>query len=194
VTPLPSAAACGRAARRPRRRAATGAAGLAVALAAALSVGGCMGLGDSLSGPAPAPPPVATDAAVGAGVNIPPGSGEDFIVNVGRRVFFKGGSAEIDATAQVTLDKQALWLNRFPNWNVKVQGFADDPGAPEANMALSLRRAEAVRDYLIRQGVAPVRMRVKAYGRDRLVRDCPDIDCQSQNRRVIINLEGDEDR
>lgn len=173
--------------------AAARAAGRALALAAALSLAGCMGLGDTLSGSTQVPPPNVTDAAVGAGVNIPPGSGEDFIVNVGRRVYFKAGSADIDDTARVTLDKQALWLNRFPNWNVKIQGFADDPGTAEANMALSLRRAEAVRDYLIRQGVAPIRTRVKAYGRDRLVRDCPELECQSQNRRVITNLEGDQD-
>ncbi|MFC7400236.1 OmpA family protein [Chelatococcus sp. GCM10030263] len=165
---------------------------LAFALVAALATAGCV------SGPmAGAPKATANvqDAPVGAGVDVPPGSNEDWIVNVGRRTYFKEGSATLDDTAKVTLDHQAEWLARYPRWKVKVQGFSDDPGSEAANMALSMKRAEAVRDYLVAQGVAPQRTRVKGYGRtaERLVRDCPDISCKSQNRRVITNLEGDED-
>mgnify|MGYP001767361588 CR=1 FL=1 len=163
------------------------AAALALALATALTGAGCLGTTETVA------TPNVTDAPAGAGINIPPGSSEDYIVNVGRRTYFKADSAEVDATAMVTLDKQAAWLARYPAWKVKIQGFADDPGTPEQNMALSLKRAEAVRTYLASRGVAPERMRVKAYGRDRLVRDCPEIECKSQNRRVITNLEGDED-
>ena len=42
-------------------------------------------------------------------------------------------------------------------------------------------------------GVGADRLRVKSYGKERLVRDCADLSCKSQNRRVITNLEGDED-
>lgn len=111
------------------------------------------------------------------------------MVNVGRRTYFRAGSAELDETARVTLQKQAEWLNRYPQWPVKIQGFADDPGSPAENRSLSQRRAEAVRDYLISLGVSPDRLTAKGYGRDRLVRDCPDISCTSQNRRVITNLQ-----
>jgi peptidoglycan-associated lipoprotein len=127
------------------------------------------------------------------GVNVQSGSEEDFIVNVGRRTFFGEGSAALDETAKVTLDKQALWLNQHPQWKVKVQGFADDPGTTAEQKALSQKRAEAVRDYLASKGVSPDRMKAKGYGRDRLVGDCADIECQAQNRRVITNPQEEPD-
>jgi peptidoglycan-associated lipoprotein len=120
-------------------------------------------------------------------VGLQGGSEEDFIVNVGRRTFFGEGSAALDETAKVTLDKQALWLNQHPQWKVKLQGFADDPGTTAEQKALSQQRADAVRDYLASKGISPDRLKAKGYGRDRLVGDCADIECKAQNRRVITN-------
>jgi peptidoglycan-associated lipoprotein len=125
----------------------------------------------------------------GGAIGVDPGSEKDFIANVGRRVFFKQNSAELDDTARVTLDKQAEWLQRNPSWTVKLQGFADDPGSAEKQTALSQKRAEAVRNYLASHGVDSSRLNAKGYGRDRLVGDCEDIECKSQNRRVITNLQ-----
>ena len=116
------------------------------------------------------------------------GSEEDFILNVGRRTFFVESSADLDDTGKVTLDKQADWLNKHKRWKVKIQGFSDDPGSPEQNVALSQRRADAVRDYLASKGVDKNRMWTKGYGKERIVRDCPELACKSQNRRVITNL------
>ncbi|MFC3265137.1 OmpA family protein, partial [Camelimonas abortus] len=142
----------------------------------------------------PARPPAGadvTDAPVGDGVNVRPGGREDFIVNVGRRVFFTEGSATLTAIARETLDSQAAWLKRYPHWRAKIQGFADDPGSDRDNLELGMRRARAVMDYLVARGVAAGRLRVKSYGReaDRLVRACADEACKAQNRRVITNLE-----
>lgn len=130
-----------------------------------------------------------TNAPVGGGINVAPGSEEDFMVNVGRRTFFTQGSAALDDTARVTLDKQAQWLNQYPQWKVKLQGSADDPGAPEAQRALSQKRADAVRNYLASLGIAPERMLAKGYGREKIGEDCPEIECKSQNRRVVTNLQ-----
>jgi peptidoglycan-associated lipoprotein len=134
-----------------------------------------------------------TNAPVQAAIDVRPGSEEDFIVNVGRRTFFKQGSAAIDETARMTLEKQAQWLQQNPHWKVKLQGFADDPGSPTQQTALSQRRAEAVRDYLASRGIAADRMKAKGYGRDRLVGDCADIECKAQNRRVVTNPQEDPD-
>lgn len=120
--------------------------------------------------------------------NMRTGSEEDFMLNVGRRTYFVENSAELDSTALVTLDKQANWLLANPGWLVKVQGFADDPGSEADNKSLSSRRAEEVMNYLVSRGVPANRMWAKGYGRDRLIRDCNDIVCKSQNRRVISNL------
>lgn len=131
----------------------------------------------------------ATDNAASGGINVTPGSEEDFMVSVGRRTFFKQSSAELDDTARTTLDKQAQWLNQYPQWKVKLQGSADDPGTPQAQTALSQKRADAVRNYLASQGIAQNRMLAKGYGRERIGEDCPEIECKSQNRRVITNLQ-----
>lgn len=149
-------------------------------------LGGCAGSATTPSAEPTALPDV-TNAPAYGGTQIAAGSEEDFMVNVGRRTFFAQGSAELDQTAKVTLQKQAQWLQQYPQWKVKLQGFADDPGGPEQNTAISQKRADAVRTYLASLGVAPDRMLAKGYGRDRLVQDCPDISCKAQNRRVITN-------
>ena len=153
-----------------------------------LPLAGCV----STAGPGTVPPmATATNAPVAAGINVQPGSEEDFVVNVGRRTFFKEGSAELDDTARVTLDKQAAWLQQYPVWKVKVQGFADDPGDPAQNLSLSRRRADAASAYLVTRGVAQSRLLAKGYGRDaeRLITNCNDVSCRAQNRRVISNIQ-----
>jgi len=155
-----------------------------------LSLAGCATDGGPTA-MTPAPLSTATNAPVGQGVNVQPGTEEDFVVNVGRRTFFKEGSAELDDTAKVTLDRQAAWLTRYPSWYVKVQGFADDGSAEKANLALSQKRAETVKTYLGSQGIAPTRVLAKGYGKDpeRLIRNCSDVSCRAQNRRVVTNLQ-----
>jgi len=167
--------------------------GLARILAASIAIllCGCASSGRSGSGGAPAVE--MTSAPTSTGTNLQAGSEEDFIVNVGRRTFFKQGSADLDETARVTLQKQAQWLQQHPQWKVKLQGFADDPGSPAQQKNISQRRADAVRNYLASLGVGPERMKAKGYGRDRLVGDCPDIECKAQNRRVVTNPQADPD-
>lgn len=138
------------------------------------------------------PPPDAPDAGnvpLQGGISVGSGSEEDFMVNVGRRIFFTEGSAALDETARMALDRQADWLRKYPQWKAKLQGSADDPGDPEAQKSLSQKRAEAVRDYLAQKGIARERLLAKGYGREKIGADCPEIECQSQNRRVITNLQ-----
>jgi peptidoglycan-associated lipoprotein len=129
-----------------------------------------------------------TGTSTGA-INVVPGSEQDFMVNVGRRTFFTQGSAALDDTARVTLDKQAQWLNLYPNWKVKLQGSADDPGNPQAQTTLSQKRADAVKNYLASRGIGPERMLAKGYGSEKNGDDCPEIECKAQNRRVVTNLQ-----
>jgi peptidoglycan-associated lipoprotein len=133
----------------------------------------------------------ATGVPVGGGVDVPPGSNEDFIVNIGRRTYFAENSAELDEVAKVTLQKQADWLARYASYKVKIVGYADDRGGAAGNNELGRKRAEAVRAYLASLGVAPARMRTKTYGneKERLVNDCSDLSCRAQNRRVVTVLE-----
>lgn len=151
----------------------------ALALCAMLSA--CNSIGEAST------PNVTNAAAAGFGA-ISAGSEEDFILNVGRRTYFAEGSATIDDTGRMTLDKQAEFLLANRNWYAKIQGFADDPGSDAANRTLSQQRAEAVLAYLTSKGVAANRLWAKGYGIDRKVRDCSEVECKAQNRRVVTNL------
>jgi len=164
---------------------------IAMMLGLPLLLAGCAGMEGGGRQVALAPAATATNAPAGQGVNLQPGSEEDFVVNVGRRTFFKEGSAALDETALATLDRQAAWLQAYPRWKVKVQGFADDSGAAELNLALSKKRAEAVRVYLAGKGITPDRLLAKGYGRDaeRLLTSCTDTSCKAQNRRVVSNIQ-----
>jgi peptidoglycan-associated lipoprotein len=117
-----------------------------------------------------------------------PGSAQDFVVNVGDRVFFDSDSSELSSQARATLDKQAQWLNQYSRYSFTIEGHADERGTREYNIALGARRAQATRDYLISRGVSAQRMRTISYGKERPVAVCNDISCWSQNRRAVTVL------
>ena len=126
-------------------------------------------------------------ALAGAG-NAPPGSQQDFVVNVGDRVFFETDSSELTPQAVSTLEKQAQWLRSYNQYAFLIEGHADERGTREYNIALGAKRAQTVRDYLASRGVNPQRMRTISYGKERPVAVCNDISCWSQNRRTVTVL------
>jgi len=128
-----------------------------------------------------------TDQA-GANAAATPGSAQDFVVNVGDRVFFETDSSELTPQARATLDKQAQWLGQYGRYAFTVEGHADERGTREYNIALGARRATTVRDYLSARGVDASRMRTISYGKERPVAVCNDISCWSQNRRSVTVL------
>jgi peptidoglycan-associated lipoprotein len=118
-----------------------------------------------------------------------PGSQQDFVVNVGDRVFFSTDSSELTPQSRATLDKQAQWLSTYSQYSqFTIEGHADERGTREYNIALGARRAQAVRDYLISRGIAANRMHTISYGKERPVALCDDISCWSQNRRAVTVL------
>jgi peptidoglycan-associated lipoprotein len=147
---------------------------LAVALAAGLALGACASS--------------ATHNQAGMAGSAAPGSQQDFVVNVGDRVFFETDSTELTPQARGTLDKQAQWLQAYNRYSFTVEGHADERGTREYNIALGARRAQAVHDYLAARGVDANRMRTISYGKERPVAVCNDISCWSQNRRAVTVL------
>ena len=125
--------------------------------------------------------------AVGAAT---PGSQQDFVVNVGDRVFFDSDATELNATAQATLDKQARWLSQYGSYAFTIEGHADERGTREYNFALGARRAESAKNYLVSRGIAASRIKTISYGKERPVAVCDDISCWSQNRRAVTVLKG----
>jgi peptidoglycan-associated lipoprotein len=117
-----------------------------------------------------------------------PGSQQDFVVNVGDRVFFETDSTELTPQSRATLDKQAQWLGRYNRYSFTVEGHADERGTREYNLALGARRAQVTRDYLVSRGINAQRIRTISYGKERPVAVCDDISCWSQNRRAVTVL------
>ncbi|WEZ82608.1 peptidoglycan-associated lipoprotein Pal [Rhizobium sp. 32-5/1] len=131
----------------------------------------------------------ANDLGLGANAATP-GSQQDFTVNVGDRIFFDTDSSSIRADAQSTLARQAQWLAKYPNYQITVEGHADERGTREYNLALGARRAAATKDFLASQGVPGNRMRTISFGKEKPVAVCDDISCWSQNRRAVTVLGG----
>src|SRR5256714_11086810 len=146
---------------------------LAAVLAVALAMGACAKNN-------------VTDGAMASAAT--PGSQQDFVVNVGDRVFFESDQTELSPQAIATLEKQAQWLQTYNRYAFTIEGHADERGTREYNIALGARRAQSVRSYLASRGVDPGRMRTISYGKERPVAVCNDISCWSQNRRAVTVL------
>ena len=114
-----------------------------------------------------------------------PGTQQDLVVNVGDRVFFDTDQSTLRADARATLQRQAAWLNQYPNVRVALEGHADERGTREYNLALGARRANSAKDYLVSLGVAPQRIQTISFGKERPVALCSDESCWSQNRRAV---------
>lgn len=95
-----------------------------------------------------------------------PGSAQDFVVNVGDRVYFDLDSHDVRADAGPLLDAQANWLRRYGSVRVRIEGNADERGTREYNLALGARRANAVRDYLVARGVTSDRISTISFGKE----------------------------
>jgi len=117
-----------------------------------------------------------------------PGSQQDFVVNVGDRVFFETDQTDLTPQGRATLDKQAQWLAQYNRYSFTVEGHADERGTREYNIALGAKRTQSVREYLIARGIDASRMRTISYGKERPVAVCDDISCWSQNRRAVTVL------
>lgn len=114
---------------------------------------------------------------------------EEFIGEVGDRVFFSSGNADLGRRAVAIVSAQAVWLKQQARLNASIEGHADEPSlSPQQNEALSEARAVAVRDRLVADGVAPERLSIVAWGRDGRISICAESQCQAQNRRAVTVL------
>src|SRR5258708_26212907 len=93
------------------------------------------------------------------------GSQQDFVVNVGDRVFFESDQTDLSPQATATLEKQAQWLQTYNRYSFTIEGHADERGTREYNIALGARRAQSLRSYLASRAIAPSRMRTISSGK-----------------------------
>jgi outer membrane protein OmpA-like peptidoglycan-associated protein len=102
---------------------------------------------------------------------------------------FNSNSSELNPNAQAIVEGFAEYLRTRPELRVEVQGHTDDVGDDAANLALSARRAEAVRNGLLRAGVESNRLQAKGYGEKKpLVPNTTDAARQKNRRTVFVVL------
>ncbi len=136
-------------------------------------------------------PNASLGAGAGAGAGaLDPSSIEYFQTSVGDTVYFETDSSSLSITGQDTLRRQAAWLADNPGMNATIEGHADERGTRDYNLALGARRASAVRNFLVGEGVAANRLRSVTYGKERPVSLCSNEGCWSQNRRAITVMAG----
>ena len=161
------------------------------ALAAALLLGACTHKQEAAAtAPPPVSPPPAASMPTPMTSSILPGSAQDFKVNVGDTVHFALNQYNIEDNDKGTLSKQAAWLARYPAVKLTVEGHCDERGTREFNLALGARRANAVKEFLVAQGVAAARLETVSYGKERPICTQSSEDCWSQNRRGVSVVAG----
>ncbi len=119
-----------------------------------------------------------------------PGSEQDLVANVGDRVFFTFAKSSLNSDSEVTLAKQSAWLAKYPSVEVLIACNTDERGTETYNLALGQRRADAARDYLLAEGVAPARISTISYGKDRPIVRGHDESAWQQNRNAITSVQG----
>ena len=128
------------------------------------------------------PLPLSQGAVTGQPTGALPGSAQDFVVNVGDRVYFDTDQHDVREDAGPILDAQSNWLRRYPAVRVRIEGNADERGTREYNLALGARRANSVRDYLVSRGVTADRISTISFGKEQPIDPGSGEDAWQRNR------------
>ena len=106
-------------------------------------------------------------------------------------VLFKTGSFELLSGARERLAKVSGIVLAYPSLHLDIEGYTDSVGTDEYNQRLSEKRAEAVRDYLVQQGIASDSVASAGMGKSDPVAPNDTPEGRQQNRRVELVLSGD---
>lgn len=107
-------------------------------------------------------------------------------------VGFAPGRFELTPAAQTTLARLAGILLAYPGLKLEIEGHTDSTGSAEGNQVLSERRAGAVRDFFLSQGVASSAMTARGFGSDRPVASNESADGRRANRRITCVISGSD--
>jgi len=105
-----------------------------------------------------------------------------------RNIFFNTASYELLPTSNAELDKLTALLKSNPTLRIELGGHTDNVGADAANMTLSDQRAQAVRDFVIAQGIDASRITAKGYGETKPVATNDTEEGRAQNRRTEVTV------
>ena len=128
-------------------------------------------------GPMPPPPPTIESLQA------------DMVAKSGSEiVYFAGQSHGLDAAAQATLTAQARWLRANPAVRARIEGHADERTPRDYALAIGERRADAVRDFLVLQGVPAAQLTILSWGKERPAVEGLSEMALALNRRAVTVL------
>jgi len=106
-------------------------------------------------------------------------------------VLFETAKYKLSTDAQLKLAKLSGIIQAHPGLSLTIEGYTDTTGTPDFNLKLSQQRADAVRDFLISQGLTPDTITANGLGQDHPVADNATAEGRKQNRRVEIIVSGE---
>lgn len=136
------------------------------------------------------PPPIAPVAPAPDGdfVEIPPLQ-VDLVMKAGSdRIYFAGQEYGLNVASRATLAAQARWLLANPMVRAVIEGHSDQRDTRDHALAVGERRAIAVRDFLVSQGVPPFRLVVTSWGKERPIQPAPGDVGRDRNARVVTTI------
>ena len=129
----------------------------------------------------PAQPPTPIDRR-------PPVTTEQLFTQNVKDILFDYDKADLKPDQLPVLQTNATWLKSNPNVRFTIEGHCDDRGSEEYNIGLGDRRANAVKEYLVSQGLAAARMNIVSYGEERPICRDQSEECFARNRRAAFTL------
>ncbi|MEO8887327.1 MAG: OmpA family protein [Mucilaginibacter sp.] len=114
--------------------------------------------------------------------------GEGILVKFDSGILFDTDRSDLKAAARTNLEGLATSLQNNPQTNILIVGHTDNTGTASHNMDLSVRRAEAVKSFIVSNNVAPSRLSTEGKGETEPIADNTTADGRSQNRRVEIAI------
>lgn len=103
-------------------------------------------------------------------------------------ITFENASYDVDQTSHANIAKFAQYMKLNPNSEVEIIGFTDSIGSASANKKLSLKRAEAVKSMLVKEGVAAKRITTSGMGEENPVASNMTKEGRAENRRIEAKL------
>lgn len=105
-----------------------------------------------------------------------------------KAVQFELGKATLKSESYSILNQIVNILNKYPDYNLKIEGHTDNTGTADINTRLSENRAKACYDYLVQKGISASRLSYKGYGPTRPIADNGTYSGRTLNRRVEFNM------
>ncbi len=110
-----------------------------------------------------------------------------------QRIEFLYAKDRLNKKSRQLLDKIATILQQAPRIKIEIGGHTDSDGTAKRNLALSKRRAEAVKRYLVRQGIVPDRIKAVGYGESKPLYPNDTKEHKQRNRRVEFKVMGEKE-